>query len=156
MSNYDLPTPEFSDDPQENLRIENEIIKLKLSAEFGAVHNGSENIPPAMEHFFLQQIERFEKEWHKQQLDFIRIYDFLGRPKFIDPKDLKPTHVAIQLNRILKLLQEKNINVYFIRDYHPLLKYKFLTEELFQHEMENISMPGWNMNFIYEEFRPEQ
>ena len=152
MSKHDSHLQEFSNDPDENLRIENEIMKLKLQAEFGGIHYGSENIPPQIENLFLKQVERFEREWCHSQSNFIKVYDFLGKPKFIKPKDLRLSEAEAQLSRILELLAEKNIQVHFLRQYHPLLKYKFLTEKLFQHEIENISVPGWTMNFIYEEF----
>ena len=33
--------------------------------------------------------------------------------------------------------------------------YRFTTEELFQHEIDNISIPGMVSNFIYDEFYPD-
>jgi predicted Ser/Thr protein kinase len=40
MPDQNLPE-KFSDDPEENLRIENEILKLKMQAESGAYFGGN-------------------------------------------------------------------------------------------------------------------
>ena len=39
-------------------------------------------------------------------------------------------------------------------DYERAVIYKFITEELFEHEMDNISVSGMVTHFIYEEFHP--
>jgi hypothetical protein len=47
----------FSDDPEQNLRIENEILKLKMQAERGALFGGNrENLPPEIEAEFLKNV----------------------------------------------------------------------------------------------------
>jgi len=38
--------------------------------------------------------------------------------------------------------------------YAPSVIYKFITEELFDHEMDDIMLPGFVHHFIYEEFHP--
>ena len=156
MSKYDPRNCEFSEDPQENLRIENEILKLKLQAQYGGMHGSFNDVPPEIEHVFLKQVERFEKEWQKQRFNLKTVYEVLGKPWFANASKLKPSELEAQLKRLLGLFEQRNINVHFIHDYHPLIKYKFITEELFHEEMENMNLPGWTMNFIYEEFHPEE
>ena len=51
----------FNDDPEQNLRIENEILKLKMQAERGALFGGNmQDLPPEMEAEFLKNVQQFE------------------------------------------------------------------------------------------------
>ena len=52
----------FTNDPEEDLRMENELLKLKMQAERGGVFVGGEDIPPEIENDWLQNILRFEEE----------------------------------------------------------------------------------------------
>jgi hypothetical protein len=53
--NNDLSEEEkFSDDPEEQLKIENDILKLKLQAELGGAFEGEEGLSPDLENIFLK------------------------------------------------------------------------------------------------------
>ena len=55
--NNESPDEEkFSDDADENLRLQNEFLKLKMMAESGAYFGGSGNLPPEIENQFLNNI----------------------------------------------------------------------------------------------------
>ena len=61
--NNDLPEEEkFSDDPEENLRMQNDFLKMKMMAESGAIFGGVEGLPPEIENQFLNNILEFEKQ----------------------------------------------------------------------------------------------
>ena len=53
----DLP---LSIDPEENLRMENEILKLKLKAELGTEPHFMNNVPSEIENEFLKNVLAFE------------------------------------------------------------------------------------------------
>ena len=59
----------FSDDPEENLRIENEILKLKMQAERNAMFgDNSEDLPPEVEAEFLKNVQLFEDSFDKAKV----------------------------------------------------------------------------------------
>ena len=64
----------LSDDPEENLRMENELLKLKLQAQFGASPGTSEGLPPGIENEFLKNVYAFEQSHGKWNP--IRVIEF--------------------------------------------------------------------------------
>ncbi|MBK5279851.1 MAG: hypothetical protein JJE09_13410 [Bacteroidia bacterium] len=141
----------FSDDPQENLRMENELLKLKLQAQFGAKSVG-ENLPPDIENEFLKNVYAFEQ--NQGAFNSIKVTEFLGFPDFIKASDLDDKLFKEEYVRLIELLEEKSIAVDFIRPREDRFKYQFIIEELFDHTMSN-SMPGMTLHFIYEEFHAD-
>lgn len=146
------PEENFSDDPLENLRIENEILKLKMQAETGAVFGGGENISPEIENEFLNQVQQFEEAWGNVKC--IKVYDLVGKPSFKKANELTADEVESELQRLQKLMAEKQVFLDVLGEYDPLVIYQFITEELFEHETDDMQLPGWSKNYIYEEFHP--
>jgi hypothetical protein len=143
----------FSNDPEENLRIENELLKLKMQAEKGAIFGGNmENLPPEVEAEFLKNVQQFEAEWDNRKT--IKVYDLIGRPSFKPADLLMADEVEEELKRLHDLMAEKNVFLDVLGNYQPIVIYRFITEELFEHETDDIRIAGWNQNFIYEEFHP--
>lgn len=143
----------FSDDPEENLRMENELLKLKLQAQFGASSGTGEGLPPGVENEFLKNVYAFEQSHGTRNP--IRVIEFLGSPIFPKESDLDEVNLNNEFGRLTKLMGDKSIAVDFIRPREDRFKYKFITEELFEHEMDSNSIPGMTCNFIYEEFYPD-
>ena len=56
----DLFDKPLSDDPEENLRMENELLRLKLQAELGADPHMINPVDPEIENIFLKNIFNFE------------------------------------------------------------------------------------------------
>lgn len=138
---------------KEALRFENEFLKAKISAEFGADHmDTSEDCPPEIENEFLKGVIRFEEAMKNAKE--IRIYDFIGKPEFVKEQDLSDEQLPVELERVTELLGEKNIMCDVICPVDDRVLYKFLTEELFQHNTMNTFIPGMGTHFIYEEFHP--
>ena len=54
MNNLGNDNLQLSDDPEENMRMENELLQLKLKAELGAETYISGNFPPSVENDFLK------------------------------------------------------------------------------------------------------
>jgi hypothetical protein len=152
MINNDLNSSQFSDDPKLDLRTENEILKLKMQAESGAVFRMLEEIPPEIEYQFLRQIQEFEQAI--RQGNSIKIFDFLGQPELKNGDQLNRRQMMQELDRLMALMKNKNILLHIGEKYDPAVIYKFLTDELFQLEMQDVSLPGLTLNFIYEEFHP--
>ena len=150
--NKDMNPKKFSDDPEENLRIENEILKLKLQAEKGAVFGDSNDLPADIEHSFLQNVQQFEDAWKDAKQ--VKVYELLGNPDYKKESELTDIEIKTELKKLFDLLENNNILLAVLGDYDPRIIYKFITEELFEHETDDVQLPGMTKNFTYEEFHP--
>ena len=142
----------FSDDPKENLRMENELLKLKLQAQFGAKLGAGETLPPEIENEFLKNVFAFEQNLGDYKP--IKVVDHLEKPDFPKATNLDDDSLKREYNRLMELMEKKSIAIDFIRPREERFKYQFITEELFAHETGN-SMPGMTTHFIYEEFHAD-
>lgn len=149
MNEDNLP---LSFDPDENKRMENELLQLKLKAELGADTHISANIPPSIENIFLKNILVFETGL--AQAEEIRIFELIGKPDFLPEAQLDDISLEAELNRLMDLINQKQIALDFLGAYDCRTKYKFISEELFEEKVMNIELPGMIMHFVYEEFHP--
>jgi hypothetical protein len=154
MKNDELPDQPLSNDPEENLRMENELMKLKLQAELGAQSHSFSELDPAIENEFLKNVMAFEQNFAKAKP--AKVFDLVGKPAFKKSADLNDEEIEQELGRITDLLAEKNIEIYFGDDdaYDSRTRYHFITEDLFEHETTFPPMPGMTTYFDYEEFHP--
>ena len=144
------------DDP-EKLREENEFLKMKLMLEHGAELGGNENndLPPEIEHQFLANVLAFEKQYEQRKT--ITIFEKIERPTHFKPAaEISDEDIGQAWKELLAYLNKYGIdldacstNVTSRELYH------FTLEELFKHEMDDISLPGWVTHFIYDEFHPD-
>jgi len=150
----DIPDGPLSDDPEENLRMENELLRLKLKAELGAESYSVSDLNPEIENEFLKNVMAFEHNWAKAKPG--KVYDLLGKPAFKLASNLNDEEIEKELEKINELMAEKNVEVYFGDDeeYDSRTQYQFITEELFDHETTFMPMPGMTTCFDYEEFHP--
>lgn len=147
-------TPGERDKDRDNdLRLENDILRLKLQAEFGAQFDETSNdVAPEIEQRFLKQVYDFEKAWERQELVTVR--NLLGNPLFKPLNKIPPVELPEIWQTVLDLYTEKGISIDFNNDYPLPVKYQFATEELPEHETMFVNMPGMMLGFIYEEFHP--
>jgi hypothetical protein len=134
------------------LSTENELLKLKMMAEFGGEFVGSEQLPPDVEHAFLKQISRFQQK--HQTAPMVKIYDFIGTPDYNLVHDLSDKEVPKELKKLLRILRKKGIIVDTLSGVSDREMYRFITEEIFKQEIQNIKMPNWAVHMVYEEFHP--
>lgn len=143
----------FSNDPEEQLRIENELLRLKLQAETGAELQKMEDIPPEVENAFLSNILAFERQL--DNIDEATIYQLIGEPKDFKPaEELTDGEIETELERLNELLESNQIEVGYGTVYPARVKYKFITEEFFEHSTQKFNIPDMVHHFIYEEFHP--
>jgi hypothetical protein len=147
------PEEKFSEDPRENLHIENQLLKLKMQAESGAYFGNEDGeLPPEIENDFLKQVQAFEEAW--QHVKQVKVHDLLGNPDLKREEEMTDAEVDMELKKILEILEQHNMHLETLAEYEPRLIYRFVTEELFQHQTDDLQLPGWTTNFIYEEFHP--
>jgi hypothetical protein len=155
MSNHEqLPEEEkFNDDPEENLRLQNDFLKMKMMAESGAIFGGAGDLPSEIENQFLKNVMEFEKE--NSIANNRSIYQILGNPEFKDEKNLDGEKFKKEFDKLMELLKSNNINVEFNRERNDRFKYNFITKELFQHTTSFVPVKGMSTYFLYEEFHPD-
>lgn len=150
-----LPNQEsFSEDPEENLRIENEFLQMKLSAETGAIFGGNAGeLPTEIMNDWLKNVAAFEKNYAEGKEQTVR--QILGSPELKNESLLNEEEFVLENERLMNLLSGKGIDVVFSRERDERFKYRFITEELFEHSTSLIPVPGMVTCFSYEEFHQD-
>ncbi|MFT4156132.1 hypothetical protein [Parafilimonas sp.] len=149
---------QMSDD--EKLRAENDFLKMKLMLEHGAqfrnIENDKNDLPPEIENQFLNNVMAFENQF-AEEYKTIKVFDKIGRPQHFKPvaeitdEDMEQTWEALR-----NYLNKHDIDLDVCSPNIPARElYRFATEELFEHEMDDMSLSGWSTNFIYDEFHPD-
>ena len=141
----------FSDDPEEQLRIENELLKLKLQAEMGAQFGSNEDIPPEVEQEFLKQIMAFQE--HQKDAPMVVLGEYVGSPSLKPAAELDEAALEDAWDELEALLREKHLHLSFGAEYPVAVKYEFVRKDLFPLEIMQPS-EGHNWIFDYEEFHP--
>jgi hypothetical protein len=142
------------EEPQFELPVENELLMMKLKAEFGAeCTTGTDDIPPLVVNEFLKSVYEFEQKFREPK-NRLTIYEKIGRPFFINAQSLNAKQVGRELKKLMRSLHEQKLELDVLGEYDDMTIYKFLTEEFFEHEMEDMEMPGYIHHFCYEEFHP--
>jgi hypothetical protein len=145
----------FSLDPQENFRIENEILKIKLKTQYGDAFSmqSNEDIPPEIENQFLKNILAFEEA--DINAETITVYECIGKPPYRPSAELNDEEIVKALKTVTMTMNEHSIELDICDGPYPdRTIYEFITEELFAHEIEKTPIFGNGWNFIYEEFYP--
>jgi hypothetical protein len=144
----------FEDD-YDRLKRENTEKKKKLEAEQGAKfftpENGDE-IDPVIENQFLKNIEEFEKSFHSAKR--VKVYDFIGRPQFKKVSEIPDDEISSMLDNIMQLLLENQIELSTLCEVDDRELYRFITEELFEAETDDMRVEGMMCCYTYEEFHP--
>jgi|ERR1043165_5970126 hypothetical protein len=136
----------------EELSAENELMKLKMMAEFGGDFMGGEDLPPDIENHFLKQVMNFHKMHDHSKVT--TVYKYIGEPEYNHVNDLSDKEVTKELKKLMKLMEKNGVSLNVLAETPEREVYRFITEELFKHEIEDVKMKGWVNQFIYEEFHP--
>lgn len=142
--------------PKLNLEDEISFKKLKLKIESNAIFNDDSNeIPAEIENYFLDYVIEFEKK--AENAKKITVFEKIGKPYFKPITEIKKKkELRIALDEILNTMIKYNIVLDVVCDYEneDELIYNFIINELFNEEIDDISIPGLISHFIYEEFHP--
>lgn len=140
----------------EKLRMENELRKLKLQLESGAMYfvDGElKSLTPEIENKFLDIIELFQST--KNTPEKISVYERIGKPDFKKSDLLNEDEILIELDRVQKILKQFHIEVMTNYEVENRRLYQFITEELMQQEIIYIKgIDDMELHFIYEDFYP--
>jgi len=145
---------------EENLRTENEFLKMKLMLEHGGQfgeldEDGNTDLPPEIENEFLNSVMAFEQQFSEHKV--IKLYDKIGRPLHFRPvSEIAHNDIGEAWHELSDYLNDHGIDVSVCSPNISIRElYRFVTEELFDHETDDINLPGWTTNFIYDEFHPD-
>jgi hypothetical protein len=142
---------------EEKLKAENDFLKMKLMLEHGAQLGGNENkeLPPEIENAFLNNVMAFEKQFDEHKT--IRVFDKIGRPAhFKTVAEIPDEEMEKAWEELSDHLGEYGIKLDVCSpNISKRELYRFTTEELFEHETDDMNLPGWTTNFIYDEFHPD-
>ncbi|HKK59723.1 MAG TPA: hypothetical protein VJ937_09605 [Salinivirga sp.] len=136
-----------------NQKIDNELKKKELQKKYGADFRGEGNISPELENQWLNYIDEFEKQFNSTT-EQISVWEYIGQPAYQKINELNPNEISKELERVLAVMRENNIYLDTFCEVDDNELYRFITEELFVYEIDNMNIPGMSTNFIYEEFHP--
>jgi hypothetical protein len=141
-----------------NLPLENELLKMQLELEHGASFFETSNhheLDPEIENQFLKYVQQFENL--HQESPLVTVRQKLNNPTFKSVTNIQEEDIEKELSLLLKTLHEGNVSIDSICGISAREMYRFITEELLNHEMYDMyTMPGMKTCFIYEEFYPEE
>jgi hypothetical protein len=140
-------------DQEIDRKIDNELKKRDLTEKYGAsFSNINDDLSPEIENIWLNNIEEFEKQYEKAKLT--TVWEYIGKPEYRKITEINESEISTRLNELFDLLDKNNISLDTICEVEEKELYRFITEELFEHEMDDIRIPGMTSCFIYEEFHP--
>jgi hypothetical protein len=140
--------------PSFDLPLENELLILKLKAEFGAeCSTEHENIPPDIVNEFLRSVYTFEHKF-RQGTPVIKLFEKLGRPFYRKADSIPEAQIGIELKRLNNLLNQHNLQLDILGEYPDRQIYQFITEEFFHEEVDAPEIEGYTLHYCYEDFHP--
>ena len=144
------PKNEF--ESEDDLRASTELLRLKLEMDYNMKISHTSELPPEIENKWLSNIYNFEEQYKNSKPTKVR--ELLRNPVFPASEELNDLQISAELSRVLGLLEEKHIALDRCCEYEDRVIYKFIIEELFEHETDNFFLEGMTWHFIYEEFHP--
>lgn len=152
----ELTNNSFEEREEKDYELENELMLLKMQAEFGGqvFFPEDDHITPELKFELLQSVYDFEEAYRNCVHDLVPVYEKIGSPYFITGEYLTDEGIAHELERLKKIMLENQVIFEHEFDYDKRILYSFIINELFHISIENIEIRGFYKHFIYEEFYP--
>lgn len=132
--------------------IDNGLKRNALMEKYGAVFGGESSLDPELEAQWLDYLEAFESRYENAAR--ITLFKLVGEPTFKPLNELTDEEFPKELDRLYQLLIEHEISFDTLADVDDREIYRFIIEELFYEEMDDLQIPGLMSCFIYEDFHP--
>lgn len=131
---------------------------MKLMLEHGAEFETPQtknDLPAEAENEFLNYIMAYEKQAAERKM--IRVFDRIERPDHFKPVNkITDNDIDAAWDELDNYLNKYNIDLAVCSpNINNRELYRFATEELFEHEMNDIFIPGGMTCFTYDEFYPD-
>ncbi|GBD92292.1 hypothetical protein BMS3Abin04_03027 [bacterium BMS3Abin04] len=148
---------DYSEDAQNFfLNEENKKKKKELKEKFGGdFHKPDDSkLTPELENEFLNYVQQFEEQ--AASTEYLKVIEYLGNPVFKKLEAVNQIDLSEEIEKVMQIYNTNNINIHVVEndDVTDEEFYKFITEELPEHVMQNMRIEGMNTNYIYEEFHP--
>jgi hypothetical protein len=137
---------------EDELKAENELLRLKLEMEHGMLDFDTGQLKPEIENQWLNYIYDYEQVYKDAKQ--VKVIEYIGNPTFKKINELAPEEISAELDRLCDLMVAGGVRFTATCDYDDELIYRFITEELFEEEMADIRLDGTLQCFNYEEFHP--
>ncbi len=147
------PDDEAASKDEKIQRIMNEKKRQELAERYGAAFSDEDAaLPVDVETEWLDYVEEFERQFE----DAVRVTvrEYVGYPIVVSLPSIAPENLAMELDHLLEFLQLHGVAVHFLSNVADEEAYRFIVEELFDEEIDDVRIPGMMTNFIYEEFHP--
>jgi hypothetical protein len=146
---------EMPDDTQDRIqRALNEQKRKDLEEKYGARFSFNESdAPPEIIGEWLDTVEEFERQFQGAAKTTVRAY--AGNPNSPPPSSLSPRQIPGELRKLIDHLGAHAIAVHFDRTVPPAEAYRFIVEELFEMEIDDVRIAGMTHGFVYEDFHPD-
>jgi len=95
--------PEDQLNPEEQLKAENALLKLKLELEHGMKQSDTSSLSAELENSWLTNIYNFEQQFKTAKR--VKVYDAIGRPVFRRLEELSSAEVSEALKQILSVME---------------------------------------------------
>jgi hypothetical protein len=142
--------PRFT--PEDLLKAGNNLSKRKPAAGHGTQIDETRNRSREVENEWIKNIYDFQKQSRNARK--IKLYDYIGRPTFKPWNSLTTDEIHQELQRMELLMESKGVQLDCLSPHKEVTIYRFITEELFQHEMNDLRISGTTCHFTYEAFYP--
>lgn len=142
----------LSDDSLKQIQVENELMKVRLQTEMGAVVYITGSPSPQMEHAFLKMILAIEGV---TAVKYVSIHELIGKPVLPTlTGDLTEAFCEKEVLRLLDELDKFRIDVVFREDLSWREMLRFLVIDLMPEEVDDYIVPTIRSLFFYESFYP--
>ena len=132
----------------------NEAKRRALEEKYGARFSFSESdAPPEVIGEWLDTVEEFELKFQGAGRTTVRA--FAGDPPALSPSSVPAGCFPSELRRLIRHLNANAIAVHFDRTVPPEEAYRFIVEELFNFEIDDVRIEGMTHNFVYRDFHPD-
>ncbi len=139
--------------PDEELRIDNALKALNLELNHGGVTHFSDELPPEVVNQWLANVTAFEEQF--KTAPKTTVYEMMGKPKYASLDLLDASTLVGEANRVEKMLLDHGVVVPKPEKIDYEEYYRFLIEDIFEHEMSATSLEGMITVLEYESFYPE-
>lgn len=153
-----MSNPNENAGKEEDLKMENDFLKMKLmleqGAQFGSMGSSGE-CPAEIENQFLRNIIEFEKQFAEHKT--IKVFDKIGKPTHFRPvNDIPVGDIDRAWSELDEYLNRFSIDLAVCSPNISTKElYRFTVEELFEYEMDDMDLPGMTHCFTYDEFHPD-
>ena len=133
----------------------NEQKRKELEEKYGARFSFNDaDAPPEIIGEWLQTVEEFERRFQSAGKTTVRAY--AGDPATPPPSTIPAGKMIAELRRLLEHLSAHAIAVHFDRTVPAAEAYRFIVEELFEMEIDDVHLDGMTHNFVYSDFHPDE